>query len=83
MKNSDQINRGYSRAVVALALENGVVSEAIHFPSVRSCAKYLGRNPAAVTKVCQGAWNTCNDHRLLYEEDYEREYGKILKDWEE
>ena len=57
--------------------------EAIYFESVRSCAKYLERNPAAVTKVCQGAWNTCNKHKLYYEEDYEKEFGKILKGWED
>jgi len=78
-----QINRGYARAVVAIVMDDGKPLEAIHFPSVRSCAKYLERNPAAVTKVCQGVWNTCNKHRLLYEEDYVKEFGKILKDWEE
>ena len=85
MKNLEQANRGHSRAVVAICIDEKTDSykEAIYFGSVRSCAKYLGRNPAAVTKVCQGAWNTCNKHRILYEEDYEREYGKILKDWEE
>lgn len=82
MNNETQVNRGYSRAVVAVLMEGEVVAEAIHFPSVRSCAKYLGRNPAAVTKVCQGAWNTCNDHRIFYEEDYEKKFGKIIKDWD-
>tara|TARA_R110002020_G_scaffold153128_7_gene332280 strand:+ start:686 stop:928 length:243 start_codon:yes stop_codon:yes gene_type:complete len=80
MEGIQQVNRGYARSVVAISLEDG---EATYFESVRSCAKYLGRNPAAVTKVCQGVWHTCNNHRLLYEEDYEKEFGKILKDWEE
>tara|TARA_R100000734_G_C3284737_1_gene77664 strand:- start:296 stop:538 length:243 start_codon:yes stop_codon:yes gene_type:complete len=80
MSNSQQANRGYSRSVVAYSLEE---KEALFFPSVRSCAKYLERNPAAVTKVCQGVWNTCNNHKLYYEEDWEKKYGQILKDWED
>lgn len=80
MNQVEQLNRGYSRGVVAICVKE---QEATYFSSVRSCAKYLGRNPAAVTKVCQGAWHTCNAHRLYYEEDYVKEFGKILKDWED
>lgn len=81
----EQINRGHSRPVVAVCMdkESDNYMEFIYFGSVRSCAKYLGRNPAAVTKVCQGAWHTCNGHRLYYEEAYEKKFGKILKDWED
>lgn len=80
-----QANRGYSRPVVAICDDKSCDSykEVLYFGSVRSCAKYLDRNPAAVTKVCQGAWNTCNKHKLYYEEDYEKKYGAILKDWED
>ena len=80
MNHLEQINRGHSSAVVTICLKD---DEATYFSSVRNCAKYLDRNPAAVTKVCQGAWNTCNKHRVFYEEDYEKEFGKILKDWED
>ena len=85
MNQKEQSNRGYSRPVVAVCVDETSDSyrEVIYFGSVRSCAKYLDRNPAAVTKVCQGAWHTCNKHRLYYEEVYEKEFGKILKDWEE
>lgn len=85
MDNLEQQNRGHSRPVVAICLDEKCFNykEVIWFGSVRSCAKYLERNPAAVTKVCQGAWNTCNKHKLYYEEDYEKEFGKIIKDWED
>jgi len=63
----NQNNRGHARAVVAIEISS---KEVIRFSSVRGCAKYLERNPAAVTKVCQGAWNTCNQHKLYYEDDY-------------
>lgn len=82
----NQKNRGYSRPVIAVCLDDKCDSykKVIYFGSVRSCAKYLERNPAAVTKVCQGAWNTCNKHKLYYEEDYEKKFGKINKqDWED
>lgn len=75
----EQKNRGHSRPVVAIHVED---KEVIRFQSVRSCAKYLERNPAAVTKVCQGVWHTCNKHRLFYEESFEKLYGKVSKvDW--
>tara|TARA_R110002096_G_scaffold111202_2_gene242811 strand:- start:460 stop:702 length:243 start_codon:yes stop_codon:yes gene_type:complete len=80
MDKVEQRNRGHSRAVVVICTKT---KEATHFSSVRNCARYLRRNPAAVTKVCQGAWKTCNKHRVLYEEDYEKEFGKILKNWED
>lgn len=79
MNQIEQANRGQPRAVIAICLTE---KEHTYFSSVRKCAKYLGRNPAAVTKVCQGAWSACNRHRVLYEEDYEKEFGKILKSWE-
>ncbi|BAQ92976.1 hypothetical protein [uncultured Mediterranean phage uvMED] len=75
----EQENRGHSRPVVAIHVDEKKV---IRFQSVRSCAKYLERNPAAVTKVCQGVWHTCNKHRLFYEESFEKLYGKVSKvDW--
>tara|TARA_X000001382_G_scaffold101953_2_gene76657 strand:- start:845 stop:1105 length:261 start_codon:yes stop_codon:yes gene_type:complete len=80
-----QTNRGCSRPVVAVCLDEKakeLFMQAIYFTSVRSCAKYLNRNPAAVTKVCQGAWHTCNSHKVYYEEDYEKKFGKPVKvDW--
>jgi len=79
-----QTNRGHSRPVVAVCVDESSDSykEVICFGSVRSCAKYLERNPAAVTKVCQGAWHTCNMHKVYYEEDYEKKHGKLVKvDW--
>ena len=63
----NQNNRGHARAVVAIEISS---KEVIRFSSVRGCAMYFERNPAAVTKVCQGAWNTCNQHKLYYEDDY-------------
>ena len=81
MKDLEKVqeNRGHSSPVVAVDLKE---QEVIRFHSVRSCAKYLGSNPAAVTKVCQGAWHTCNNHRVFYEESFEKLYGKVSKvDW--
>ena len=77
----EQKNRGHSRPVVAVCVDEQSDSykEVIWFGSVRSCAKYLERNPAAVTKVCQGAWHTCNNHKVYYEEDYEKKHGKLVK----
>ena len=80
----EQKNRGHCRPVIAVCVDENSDSykEVIWFGSVRSCAKYLERNPAAVTKVCQGAWHTCNSHKVYYEEDYEKKYGKLSKaDW--
>ncbi len=72
--SQNQNNRGHSRAVVAVCTNT---DKEVRFSSVRSCAKYLERNPAAVTKVCQGAWHLCNNHKVFYEEDYEE-----IRTWE-
>ena len=72
--SQNQNNRGHSRAVVAVCTHT---DEVVRFSSVRSCAKYLKRNAAAVTKVCQGAWHLCNNHKVFYEEDYE-----VIRTWE-
>jgi hypothetical protein len=81
-KGRSQENRGCSRPVVAV----NPYGVATYFSSVRQCAKYLRRNPASVTKVCQGVWSTCADHEVFYEEDFggeiKRKYGKGDKfDW--
>lgn len=65
MSCKEQNNRGRARAVVAT---NKKGKQQL-FTSVRQCAKFLKRNPAAVTKVCQGAWNRCNGYKLRYKDE--------------
>jgi hypothetical protein len=71
-----QDNRGKSRGVVAV----NDYGSSTFFRSVRQCAKFLRRNPAAVTKVCQGAWNTCAGHKLYYEEDFKGNITRFVED---
>ena len=70
-----QENRGRSRGVVAV----NNYGTSTFFRSVRQCAKFLRRNPAAVTKVCQGAWSACAGHKLYYEEDFKGNITRFVK----
>lgn len=73
-KGRVQAGRGSSRAVIAV----NPYGTATYFKSVRQCAKYLRRNPAGVTKVCQGAWNTCAGHNIYYEEDFKGTISRTI-----
>lgn len=58
--------------------KDGVIT--IH-DSLRKCAKYLGRDVAAIYRVLQGEWNKCNGHQLRYIDisDIKEEYIKNPK----
>jgi hypothetical protein len=77
-KGRVQQNRGSSRPIIAV----NSYGTATYFRSVRQCAKYLRRNPAAVTKVAQGAWKTCASHKIFYEEDFKGIISRVVDDVE-